>query len=120
MSNASKSFEEIMFRDPLEVSPPAELETRFRFYVRSGDYTLMLTTPNGPIYAAYLFAGRAVEDGALHRLGDYIEVDECGKFDEGSILVRRETSKFLRRKRGIGERLLTALIAQEINNPWEF
>lgn len=100
-----------------EVSPPADwLDRRgTKFYCRSGELSVVLSTEAGPIHAAYLFGVHAINRNRLHRLGDCIEVSESDSFGGGDVLVRRETGKFLRNKFGIGEPLLTALIAKELS-----
>jgi hypothetical protein len=108
-------------RDSCEVDPPADwLENRgTKFYVRSGSYSVILASDVGPIYAAYLFAGRAIAGGMLHALGDTIEVSESGSFGDDDLILRRETNRFLRNKFGIGEQLLTDLVANELNPGYE-
>ena len=103
-------------RSQNEISPPADYERGSKFYVRSGRYTVVLTTPSGPMHAAILFVDRAIETEALHLLGNSIEVSENGRFSESDLLLRRETCKFLRNKCGICADLLFVLVANEFHN----
>ena len=97
-----------------EISPPAGYELGSKFYVRSGRYTVVLTTPSGPMHAAILFVDRAIETEALHLLGNSIEVSENGRFSEEDIILRRETCRFLNNKCGITADLLFVLVSHEL------
>lgn len=109
-----------LFRRPSgEIDPPSDWQRGEKFYIRSGEFSLVLVTDIGPIGAALEFIGRAIRNGHLSELGDFIEVSESGSFELADIVCRRQTCRFLSRKFGIGSELLFHLVAKEIN-PFDF
>jgi len=96
-----------------DINPPADYQRGEKFYIRSGRLSVVTTTNYGPVGAAILFCDRAIEGGALHLLGNLIEVSESGCFDEANIILRRETCRFLRNKFSVGATLLYFLLAKE-------
>ncbi len=86
-----------------------------KFYVRSGQLSVVLTSGGGPLGAAKKFCARAFQHGQMSHIGNFIEVSESGRFNSGEIILRRETCSFLLNNLGVDDNGLILILARELH-----
>ncbi len=90
-----------------------------KFYVRSGEISVVLTADGGAIAAAKKFVVKAFQCGKMSHLGNHVEVSETGRFTSDSIILRRETCTFLLDNLGVGDNWITLVLARELHKKIE-
>jgi len=88
--------------------------TSQKFYVRSGQLSVVLTAAGGAIAAAKKFVVRAFQGGRMSVLGNEIEVSESGRFDSDDIIFHQETCAFLQGRLSVDDRWITLILAREL------